>query len=539
MSKSTLKKPLGVIMIELIMFLRLKMSLTIFLACGVCLLTGCDESPSASATRRASESVDHAQRLMRASRQDINMTDAEMARASELTPTTEPDPQARRLARTVANRILSESLPSFEKTMAEIDQLLRDLTPGDDDALTEVSQKLLVATRQLSRLADSVNNLHSNKNAQRLEDAGRKLRDAISYARQTQQNASQIAPELTAATLQFMLARNHRTRLERFELVSMALRTVIGRITFPVVTEQAYDVALESYRPDPTIAVLSARLQGDPDTGSAGCREELAGAQVRMERLQAQFEQVEKEIATHTAKATQIQQQYLALLNQADKLPPFERFTLQKQAYDLRGGAGDSDGKNGIYYEVQAELAENRRAVISSRLNIARLQHRQLVQLTAQTEQELSDYSESAIFQEISDARRESNLRREQFIGQLSNLIDELIAAESDYAVLRLDAVTAYREAIGGYERVYKLERRGKTAQYAQEVMRLAKTELAALWRADALHYQITSASLAMLDNFPQLAGTVMQVRQTSQELAMQAQASAAELDTESDSTEY
>ena len=512
-----------------------KNPLTMLLMVGLCLLAGCDESPSASATRAASQSVDQAQQLMRASRQDINMTQAEMARIAELGPADLDGPQPRRLARDVADRILAEHLPDFEKTIADIDRLQQGLTPGDDDALTEISQKLLLATRHLSLMGDSVDNLQSSENARRLDVAGAKLRDAIDRARQNQQTSCQVGPELAAATLQLMFARNHRTRLERFELVSMALRTVIGRITFPVVTEQAHDVELESYRPDPTIAVLSASLQGNPDTGSAGLRQELAAAQLRAEQLQDQLEQVTGEIATYTAKAARIQQQYLSLLNQADKLSPVDRFALQKQAYDLRGGSGDADGKNGIYYEVQAELGENRRTVISSKLNIARLQLRRLVQSAAKAEQELSDYTESPIFQEISDAKRESNLRREQFIGQLSNLLDELITAEADYAALRLNAVAAYREAIGGYQRVYQIERRGETAEYARQIMRLAQTELASLWRADAMHYQTASASLATLDNLPQLADAVMQMRQNAQELAVQAQASAAELENESD----
>lgn len=514
-------------------FSRFKPFLAALVICATGALLGCDESPPAA------ESVDQAQRLMRASRQHINMTGAEMESAGSLTPARESSPQTRRLGRSVAERILAEQDQQLEQIIAEIDQLEQTLATGDDAALNLMTQKVLLASRQMSLLADNVDSIKSPDNAQRLEAAARKLRDAIADAGKDGKPKDQLGPELANATLQLMLGRRHRTRLDRQELVGIALQIAIGRITFPIISEQTHHRQLDEYRPDATITVLTDRLQGGADAEVAGLREQLAVASERVEQLETQQREIQQDIESHTVKAAQMQRQYLSLLDQAQKLPPLQRYEVQKQAYDVRGGAGDSEGNNGIYYEVQAELAENDLAVVNSRLMIARLQQEQLALLTSQTEQDLAAYSESSVFEQLDQARRQSVLQREQLVARLGKLLEDLITAEQDYSALRVEAVAAYRDAISGYQTVSDLSGRDKNGQYARDLMKLVRAELAALWNSDAQHYQTTSAALATLDNIRALTGTVSQMRQNADDMAIQAKASAADLSDESNSTDY
>lgn len=503
------------------------LALTFLAMSLVTFLSGCEETPSATATNQASQSIDHAQRLLRATRQHLTMTGPDIVLAGQIDPAAKP--QVKRLARSIANRMVTQTVQPFEQTIARIQQLQQDFVPGDDETLAQIS-KLLRSCAHPALLSDNVDNLRMDENTQRFTQAVRKLRAAISQAKETGQTAAQLGPELVHATSQLMLGRNHRTRLDRRELDVTALRIGIGQITFPIVVEQTHDVELDSYRPDPTIATLNARLQGNPEMNLPGLTEQLALAEENVLQLSSELKDVQDEIDAHTSKAARIHHQYLSLLNQADKLAAMKRYQLQKKAYALRGGTGDSTGHNGIYYEMQAELAQSRLAVISSRLSIAQLQLTRLAELTARTQGNLSEYSRSSIFEQISAARQESNFLREQLTTQLKSLVADLKAAEADYAAVRLDAVTAYRKAITIYRRISRSRRRDQTGQYARDIMTRASAELASLWRSDAMHYRTTDASLATLGNIPELAEDVGRIRRNAQHLAAQAQASADEL---------
>ena len=485
----------------------------------VLLFAGCKESSETSSRKESAQSVDTAQRLIRASQEKLPLTQAEVGQAFE--NKTERD--AQRLAKKIANRQIDQlGKADWDQAFNELERLSAKIAAGDSPDINIFCDKLLTASGRLLELYQAVDDLSAVPSGKRLAQAEATLNEAVRQARQENIRPAQVGPEITLGTVRLIQARSTQNKLRHQELDMQKIQIYVNHLAGIFRAQQSYAQGLEQLRPDNAIEMLQAQV--------ADAHEKLTQAQHTLQQLNTQLEQVQQDLDSNTTQARQLQQKYLALLAQADKYRSEKKYQLQQQAYMLRSGNENEYG--GIYYEAQAELIENDKSVLQSKIAFQQFMQNKLTENIANIDHAIDQLRNSPqTTSDIDNSIASSRDENQRLLLLLQNRLSDFKKAEDEYRQTRVGVVGSYNKAIESFSNAQRhAERRSPTAQYAQKLADMASEELALLWQRDAGFYDAAAKVIAMTQDIPQTQQATSALVKDYQNQAQQARTSATDL---------
>jgi len=494
---------------------------------GLCVVmagfwAGCEESADSAVSQQTQESIDKAGRLIRSSSQEIAMTPGEIEQAGKAGTGQYPS-----LAGQIVNRLEGQAdMSGYEKLLKELDELKAELQGGNNKVLPRIYELMIRASRELLLQQEKIDSPAQQERIRRLEAALATLKQALAQAQKTPKHSAPAGPELLVGTLGMIEARDDLGRLNDQELVIRTQEVFLSRLLAAFHFEQQVGAGLQGQQPHETITQLKRRLEA-----TGGRYEQLDQAKEKLEQLTAREEQLQQQYQQNSEQARLLNQEYLALLEKADKAEGDKRYQLQQQAYEVRTGRGTGDDRKegSIYYEAQTEITLNERAVLETNLQYARMRQEQLIKEVTNTERTISQLEDPAKLADLQKGWEQSNQSRQKIIADLKGRLDELAKAQTVYVERRLDAVSAYDESRAAFLRGARAAQNANTRDYADKWARWITEELAQLWQQDARHYKNSVAALSGLEDIEEIKPLVEQLSRGYKDQAAQAQESAAQ----------
>jgi len=499
-------------------------SAIVVLLAGLPGLTGCEESSGRKAAHSAQQNADDAGRLLRGSQQDLILNPQQVQAASQAQ---KPDQQQALAARIAAQRLECLQPQTFPQSLDRLAEAQKQLKPADSQAFQKFTQQVLTLLQNESRQQEELNKPSAEQAQLRLNEARRKLQDAVAAARRSGQREAQVAPEMLLGALNLTLARDRLAELRR---LSLDLRRQEALFTPPLsqlVQQRILAAQLDTQTPDAAVAALQALL----DDPAKGFRAELQTCAAKIDQLEARQNQVRQRRDRNLQQARTLQQQRLAKLQEAESVAPQRRYEIGQEIYQLEVGSGDGPSRTpGLFdYEGQAQTAEGEFAAVADQLAAELMRRERLLSTSAALEKSISDLHAPADQARRAALRLESDQRRRQALATLTQQVEQMTAAETRYRAARVAAVGAFDEARAAFQRAAAAAS-GPTRQYLQFLEQLAAQELVQLWLADRQHNQAAADALLPLASLPDLQSLVGPLLQDRQQNAAQAENSAAQL---------
>jgi hypothetical protein len=486
-------------------------------------------------SQQSVESVKDSERAIQDSNRHIQMTEQETSQAAEITSAG----QRQQLSRRIVDRLeKSTEFPDVEKSITELSARLEQTPAGDTRALSEVTSQILAACQAFMLQQGKMDEQTAQANQKRLQQAEKKLKEAIQTAQQNQNKIAQVGPELMLGTLKLLSARGFIGPLQMQEVEELGQHLAISSSLSGVATEDAYAEGIQSTLPNKTIEVINARLEGTPEqTGEpASLKARLAQAEQKIQLLEQQQKTMTEQLEMNRNLAKSQQEQYLALLEQSDKAQGDAQYQLYEQAYRLRVGPEETGQppEGIIYHESQAELLESQLAALQSRLDYYMLQRQQIRQTIQQVEQTVAELKNSPLIAQVRQEVEQSKARRSEWVGGLTRHVDNFEKSEQRYVEDRLPVVGGYDEARKAYLRASKAVSGAKdfrkTKDYADKMAVAAADELARFWLQDADHYAVCAELMGTIQGVPELQERVAVMQKNFQQQQQDALAAAKEL---------
>ena len=504
----------------------------------VLITAGCGDNDSA--TTQSGIAVDQATRQVQATRQQINMTPAELDRAAELDGTVNAkSAQVKRQAAQVVDRMEPhDAAKAFNQAMEQTQSFHERIDDGDQAALEQLADHLLNACAMLDNIESTIAEERDAIHQKRLEQAVDKLKKAVAYARSEGQNEAAQGSQLTLAAVQLTLARRHYLAMERGVGDLVSQQTTLTTRQMPLAIEEVYEAGLTTFLPDAIIAVVRTQIKGDPTVESiaAALEAQLTECQAQIDTLSERYEQTQDKLKQQKDRLSALRHEYLELMAQADEAMTPKRYELQKQAYAIRSGRADVDApaapeQGEIYLEAKIEATQNELFVMQSELNVLNVKKQQLADTIGRSAELLAELEASPAGKIVAETRNEMAERKEQIVQLISNELNQLAQTEAAYRAHRVDAVTYYKGALESYQAAQRAARGNRdVAEFVENITGLIKTEMAGMWSEDAGTYRGLSVLLGMLSHIEALADHVEMLKSDYDTQAQQAAAAAEQL---------
>ena len=489
-------------------------------------LAGCDESKDRQVGEKSKTSVNISQRLIRASNENLPLTEQEINQAAKV----DSSRQRTSLAKKVVQRwAKATDSAESEKLMTRLNQLSTQLTTDvSTEGLNEYYGSLMATTQSLLAQQQAFGSLAAVQSENKLADAEKILNAAMKSAKANGDRSALIAPGLTLGALHLIRARDGSSRLSQNRLAVQNIKVSINYLAGNIKQQEAIASTAKALSPERTIAELqtelsSLQLQVEQN------EQKLSELQTKQRRTKLKFDE-------NSSKAYKIHQEYLKKMQESDQVRGEQQYALRQDAYDLRIGTDDPLLPGSLYYEAKAELTQNDLNIIEEEIGFQQLRHRQLtknIEGISLTIQQLQ--SSPATTTDLSDILQSSTEEKASLVASLNSKLEELKTAETTYAQVRVDVVDAYRKALDVFgnasSNAKAADRRSPTVKYADSLKDIAKNELAQLWLSDADFYQAASAVLDLAGDVEETRKVVSTMSQNYKNQAQQAQTSAAELE--------
>ncbi|MBN1765824.1 MAG: hypothetical protein JW860_11240 [Sedimentisphaerales bacterium] len=452
---------------------------------AIVLLNGCDKSSEMEINQQSAQSVNQAQRLMRATEEKLPMTPSEID-------------AGRGAGSRIVKRIYDQAEIADGQSFADqLDKLLQDYTRqnlADPQVLKQYCNQLLRINDAYQAQEQRLNQVADEINRKRLDDAGKMLNLAISNAGNGE---DAVAPQMMLGTIELARARRIRNQLLSQENHIKDLMSELNPWVMNMSREITAIYTLESSRPDESISMLNVELES--------FQEELKLAENSLQILLKEKGEVEEELNTVSSIAHELHQKYLNLLEQADKAQGEERLKLHQQAYVLRRGDEETRTSGGIEYEVQTELVLNKLNVLNNRIAFQQLRCRRLRQSIEVTQQALEKLkTNSRINEGVDTGVAQIRSITNNLIAVLKEHLDTIIQQESLYHNLRVDAMDAYRKAQEAFSNASRSPLKRQVSNYTQDMIeKVIIPEMASLWKIDIMHYESMVEMLELIQNLP------------------------------------
>ena len=499
--------------------------LTLAACCAalVFVATGCKDSEKSAADRQSRQSVEQAGRILRGSKQDLVMTNSDLDQAADAAT----EAQRQRLAEQIKARQDQEvNFQEFDEKLNELTELQQQYQQTKEvKLLQEITRKTLAANQWLIDADVTLNAAAVAQKQQRLQNAQKLLQDALAQAKQAQNNAAQIGPNLMQGTLGLLKYQAALAKYKQQEIRIRTLQTALGRMHTEVTRQEIFGMYLESqrpdYKPDNETEDKVTRLTKLREERRVGLRDRLAAVERNIANIQTQHQQVQQQYETNQSKASELEKQYLELKLEAEQLKGDERYQLLDRAYVLRGGKGEGANRieGSIYYEAQAELAKSQLEIIGFNLEYEQLRKDLISQSMQQITNSLTQLQDPATLQKLQSDISQTRQKRDAILARIQQHLAGIQEAEKAYQQLREAPVTALEEARQAFTLAGQAARQtrqefggtklSKTAGHANQLVDSATEELANFWRRTAQHYQIGSSLVGLLSVTTELQGPV------------------------------
>jgi|GEM_PF-4299144 len=451
------------------------------------LLCGCEEDAKSSANKQVMQNVSESQRMIRASRQNIHLTNSEIELIGDKTGEGKKLSQNQRekLAEKIVNRMeKGVDFSVFAQHQEEIGKIREKLDQGDKEIIHQYCNILLQASENLISQYEKINSSAHQVNQQRLQRAEQILRKAG----QGGERDLRLGPELMLGTLYLSQAHNAEKPLADQELKLHAIQRKLCHLAIQISLEDMKLHQISTKHSSKTIDQLKQRL--------VKLRQNAADVDKAISTTATRQTELQNQVETNSHKAKNINLQYLALLEKANGNPGPERYKLQQQAYHLR--QGDDKQKGGIYYETEQEKLQSRLDAINQHLHYQKMLHQQITHAIDQTAKTIENMEKNPEYTTNLDiALRQSQKRKSQLLSQLGERLDEMKNAESQFNELLTKAVKTYLQAIESYKKASKISSTGNR-KYARNLEKTAATDLGLLWRNASGFYNKTAAVLEL-----------------------------------------
>jgi hypothetical protein len=463
-------------------------------------ICGCKESSETKIKKQSIEKTDEAQRLIRASQEKLAISPGDIREIADQVSRTGrglSESEQKRFAEQALGRMASQAeIGDIEKKLAEIGQLGEGFpSDGDIQAVKGLCEQLLLASENLLNEQKRIESLTEQVNYQRLEKAETQLRQAITQAHNDR--TAQIAPELMLGTLQLVRARQAKAKLHRQELSTQTILMALGQWTVVATKELAVTSQLETFRPDETIAVLEKER--------TDLQEDIEMLKKSIEHLAVQQGEAKTELETYSQQASQIYQQHLKLLEQADKERGEKRYQLQQQAYQLQLGSDEEPGS--IYYEAQTELAQIQLTMLNDRFDFQKAHYERLAKSLIVLNSAIEQLKTSPLMTTDIDTGLENSAKEKARLNSvLMGYLESIKNEESRYNDLRVEAASAYGKAKEAYSNAAGATKGSygyvETGKFATNLIEhVVNRELADLWLFDTSHYESTAQMLSLIED--------------------------------------
>ena len=483
---------------------------------GIALLVaGCDESSQTKAERRASESVNEAQRLILASQEQMALSETELDRAADI----ELGSTSRYT--NIANQVVKRYEKQAEiedpcKITDRIEQLSRQFSPeGGVASVQELCGNLANITDELVAQQERREGIAYETFDKRLKQAEATLQDAIAFAASVGHQSAKVSPELMLGTVKLMRARQVWGNLQNQSLRIQSLLLSLGQWAVAIERELSVTHQLKSFRPTETVAELEAER--------TSIRERLDLAERSIQYLLKEQSQAEQQYTKNSRKAKQIHQKYLSLLEESEKKLSGQQYELKERAYKIRLGTDEEPG--GIHYEAQTELAQNHLDLVTRRLEYQRSCRDQMNKHLAILENSIQQISTSAYTtSDIENGLEQSDKAKAQMLSNMMVQLENITKEQDQYNQLLDNTNGFYSEAIDFYTKAARdAGARSDTGKYAKDIMgKVIEPELADLWLATASHHKFAADTLALIQDIPEtremITTMIEQCRQKHQE---------------------
>jgi hypothetical protein len=461
------------------------------------LIAGCDESSQTEADRRASESVNEAQRLILASREQMVLSETELDKIADIG--TGSTSRYTKIADQVVNRY--EKQAEFEdpcEITARIEQLSRQFSPeGGAASVQELCDNLAKITEEFAAQQERRGGIADKSFDKRLKQAEATLQDAIAFATSVGHQSAKVSPELMLGTIKLMRARQVWGNLQSQSLRIQSGLLSLGYWTVAIERELSVAHQLGTFRPTGTVAEL--------ETERTTLTERLGLTERSIQHLLEQQTQAEQQYKENGRKAKQMHQEYLSLLEKAEKKLSGQQYELKEQAYKIRSGTDEEPG--GIYYEAQTELAQNRLDLITRRLEYQRFCRDQMNKNLAILENSIQQLSTSAhTTSDIENGIEQSTKARAQMLSSMTRQLENITKEQVQYNQLLDNTAGFYDEAIDVYTKAARdAGARSDTGKYAKDIIdKVIEPELAELWSMTTLHYKSAADTMALIQDIPE-----------------------------------
>ena len=323
---------------------------------------------------------------------------------------------------------------------------------------------------------------------------------------------------------------------------------LLGRLSGKISAETAFAKGLPSFFPyQATLGALSDRLDGGDDVGDS-LQDQLNDAIKRVGQFLLQKEQTEVSLDAHRHRESQIHKEILELMEKSERVQGDEKYEIIAKAHQLRSDRSGGNSQDGIYYEAQIELLENKLAVIMRRLSYEQLREKLLTEAVDEIKQSMVEFEKSPFHADIRQGLQESQEISGELLVELKSHLSLLGTAVTQYHSLRAESAKGYGQSHSAYLRAKRLARGdSKTTQYASQMADRIQNELAnsaldsdvtknivknpaGLWQEDVLFYEGIADVLQMLVQIEGLRDNAVGVRQDILNMAGEAKKSVSEL---------
>jgi len=474
---------------------------SIILAFFVLFIYGCDEPTDAQANRVSAQSVDEAQRLIRASREEIPLTQTEIEQGAI-------PGRSKSIARQVVNRLDQKfQAPDPCRIADDIKQFTHNLNLRQDptaaqklcDHLNQTLQKMIDYQDKSSQAADETR-------IQRLKKAQTILQEAVNFSQSHNQPNTRVAPEMMLGSIHLMQARHVSGSLQQRDFDIQTFLFTLSHWFVALDREIAFTRTLEASRPEPSINELQKEL--------SDMQQQFNTTRQGVNSLTEKHTKLNDQLKTQQNKAQQIQDRYLALTEQAESKTGQQRYALLQQAHQLRVGTDQQRG--GIHYDALIENTQNELDVITGRLARQKKKHDNLaksIQAVQDTIKQLQNSPEttSSLDTDIDQSRQV----KEKLISLLTKQLTTFKDLDNSYQQLLSSSESALKDALKSYKNASQAARQAgrdmlKSSEYAKDLNEnIVKYELANLWINCARHYQALADTLS---RFPEIPETRSQI---------------------------
>lgn len=495
--------------------------------------TSCKDSQDSAADRKSRNSVDQAGRVLRGTEQTLLMTDSELDKAADATS----QGQRQRLADQIkARRDQAINIQQFDKTIDELLYLQKQYEKTNEiELLQDISSKALQAGQWLAASDVTMNAEAQTHNQQKIQNAQKRLQDALTQAELAGNDNAKVGPYLTQGTIELLKYQAALKNYKHQEVAIRSLQTTLAKRHTEIVRWEIFEGQRESEKPDETVRQLKQLL----DQPTHGLRDRMAAAEKKIAEIQSRKLQVRNQYDTCLSKANEQEKEYFALKLEAEKHSGNKRYELLDKAFALRAGQREGTDRieGSIYYEAQAEVAKSQLEIIQFNLEYEQLQKDLIARSIRQVSDSLTKLQDPELAQtlrdDIAQAQQNRNIVLEQILLQLAEIRKE----ETIYKTLREAPVAALEQAQRAFTQAgYAARQTGRkqgqtrlsnTADFAEKLKESTINELANFWRQTARHYQIGAELLGILGDINELQTSVQAILNQYERNAEQAEKTA------------